>query len=278
MCVGFFESCFCFRDIRRAVVAIGVFSLVTSIIQIITTVAVFTAFSQNSTISFSPQTADVTTYELYIALAGVDFLVALAAVLVLYGNERTNQLMARCYFYPLLILLPPYVIYESGVNIYYFYNQFNSIYKAPLSGGSSMGYIIVPLVYWVIKDIIEFIGFIFLIVRIQNFQPAAPVIQYANTGGGCQGGCEGPTLHAPMPPPMMQLPSFPVYNGPPTTACSGGCSAGSHCPKCNKRQTQPMYGYSGMNSGFPSGWQSAGMQGNNVTKNGWVTSVYNSGY
>jgi len=256
--LGYCGTCFCFRDIRRAVVAIGLVSIATSLIQIIITVAVFVSAAQNTTITFTPQTPDVYTYEFYIALSGADFFMILFAILMLYGNERDNMMVARCYFYPWIILLPLYMIYEAGINIYYFYNQFNSVYTGPLKGGSPMGYVIAPLVYWVIKDIILFIGYIYIIMRVQSMvAPPAPV-QYINQGTGCHDCSPGPTYHAPMPMALPPPPA-PLYNSC-TTACSGGC--GNKC-----QGTQPLYGYAAQ---FLSG-------GGGVTKNGFTTSVFNNG-
>jgi len=41
----------------------------------------------------------------------------------------------RSYFLPWLILIPFYIIYESAINIYYFYNQFNGLFSSPLNKG-----------------------------------------------------------------------------------------------------------------------------------------------
>jgi hypothetical protein len=196
---------------------------------------------------------DTTTFELYIALSCADFFVILFSAILLYGNERTDESRAKCYILPWLMLIPLYVIYESGINIYYFYNQFNDQYTDQLYEFSdAIGFHIVPLVYWVIKDILLFISFVFMVVRFQTLCPQS--VQYVqNVDMGvppCADAYAGPTMHTP-----VILPS-----PPPCMACSGGCSGASRCPKCNL--AQPSYGYAGPQAG-PS-----------AATSGWMTSIY----
>jgi len=258
MCNEWCNLCFCFRDIRRIVVAVGIFQLVTSLLQIVITIAVFTNANQNGTLAWAnadyADRASSTTYNLYIALAVFDFFMIIFAIAMLYGNERAHPFFARCYFYPWLILLPFYVMYESAINIYYFYNQFNNIYKAPLSGGASMGYLIPPFIYWIIKEVILYISFVYMLMRLMGMSSHPTFESEVVHGDSCfdnKAGpiMQGPIMHGPMPqmalprppPSFTSAPACNVY--PPTTACSGGSCA----TKVNvvHGQGQPMYGYSG---------------------------------
>jgi len=219
------------------------------------TVAVFTGFNSVSPIQFTPSNdRKVITYELYIALAGADFFMMVFALFGLYGNERTDNFKGRCYLLPWVVLLPFYVIYESGINIYYFYNQLNNQYSAPLNGGSPLGFVLVPLVYWAVKEILLFIGFIFIVIRVHYMAPNR-IVQYVQhpsvlPPAACTDVYTGPAMHSPMPV------TAPVSHSFALTPSEGRMS--SPVPQ------QPIYGYgSPVNSG--------------VTKSGWTTSVYNAG-
>jgi len=227
--------------------------MVCSILQIAITIAIFTGVDYMMPINFDMQSKEVVTYELYIALSCLDFFVILFSAILLYGNERTDEGGSRCYLVPWLILIPFYVIYESAINIFYFYNQFNDLYANQLYEYSdAIGFHIVPLVYWVIKDILLFIGFVFLIVRFQSLCPQhVQYVEKVDMGGmapcePCRDVYAGPTMHTP-----VILPSPPAC-----TSCSGGCSA-NRCPKCNL--AQPSYGYAG------------------PATSGWMTSIYAGG-
>jgi uncharacterized membrane protein len=245
------------------------FSLATSLTQILITVAVFTGVNSYYPIKFDEGEKEPITYQLYIALAALDFIVIIFSIVLLYGNERTDESRARSYILPWLILIPFYVIYESAINIFYFYNQFNDEYDSAYPLGrysNAIGFSIVPLVYWVIKEVILFISFVFLIVRYQSLHRHHSVqyVQEINGGGGCHDYCAGPVIHTPsLPTPVtFYAPSPPACNSspaPPTcTSCSGGCSS-NRCSKCNL--VQPSYGY----ASSPTA---------NVAKSGWITNVY----
>lgn len=255
---GWCDTFFCFRDVRRAIAFIGTFSLVTSLIQILVQVAVFTGANEASPINVSGGEKEQITYQLYIALAAADFLVVLFAIVMLYGNERSNEIQGRKYLMPWAILLPFYILYESAINIFYFIHQFNSKYsdtgaKYDLSKGHPLGFTIVPLVYWVVKDVILFIGFIFVIMRIQSLRPLITYVQeYPQYESGCRDcGPLPPVAHSP---PRISLPP------PPAISSCNACSS-NKCGGCSK--PQPLYGYA---SGQPS-----------AVKTGWTTSIYNQG-
>ena len=253
---GWCDACLCFRDVRRAVTAIGTFSLVTSAMQILVQIAVFTGTNQASGLSVQGGEKENITYQLYIALAAADFLILVFAVFLLYGNERTDEVQGRKLLMPWALLIPFYILYESAINIFYFYHQFNGKYMDPLNGGNNNGFTIVPLVYWVVKDILLFMGFIFVVMRIQSLRP---IIQYVQEeyNGGCD--CE-----VAAPPPKTVRVSTPIHLPTPVIASCSACNAcsGSRCDGCAK--PQPLYGY-------------AGGQTSNQAKSGWTTSIYNHG-
>jgi len=254
---GWCDTCFCFRDVRRAIAAIGTFSLVTSLMQILIQVAVFTGQNDITIIHVAGNSKEQITYQLYIALAAADFLILIFAIVMLYGNERTNEVQGRKYLMPWVILIPFYILYETAINIYYFYNQFNGKYDDPLGRGNPLGFLIVPLIYWVVKDVILFIGFFFVIMRIQSLRPLIRYVEeypeYAPDGGCHDCAPQAPVVHAA---PRISLPP------PPAIASCSSCSAcsGNKCGGCSK--PQPLYGY-------------ASGQGHSAVKQGWTTSIYN---
>jgi len=261
---GWCNLCFCFRDIKRIVVAVGTFQLVCSLLELILTVAVFTAASQNGTVIWGADYPASVTYDLYIVLSCLDFFMILFAILMLYGNERFNPYVARSYLYPWIILLPFYIIFESATNIYYFYNQFNKIYKVPLSGGSALGYVIPPLVYWAVKDILLIIAFIYMLIHVTNMIPTAEVEYIHQVDPVC--------CHEVYPSPPMAYSPEPVYAPACHSAYTNACSGGGCGNKC--LGSQPLYG-----NGI--GWASmttGGNPGGGVVKDGWTTSVFNNGH
>jgi len=292
-------SCFCFRDVKRAVVAIGMLTGVCSLIQIFTTIAVFTGMQQ---VNVSGNSDDEITYRLYIALACFDFVMVVVSFLLVYGSEVSAGL-SRCYTLPWVILLPFYFIYETAVNIYYFYHQFTagSGYQGPLWGGASLGFAVVPLVYWITKAILLFTSWVYLLVRLQHINlNASPKVKYVRQVESFHEYDSAPSFPHPspmisLPPapsipkpsqychpaPMMSMPaapSFPKSSSIQCTSCSGGCSA-DRCNKCNL--PQPMYGYAGQqmgNTGYAG--QQMGNTGSTpgaVQTKGWTTSIYNAG-
>lgn len=260
MLAGWCDTCFCFRDIRRALVAIGMFSGVCSSIQILITVAVFTGMSDK--VQMSPSDSkEVMTYQLYIALSCFDFVLLIFSFLLVYGNERSDEMTSRCYLMPWVIFVPFYVIFETAVNIYYFYYQFNNKYMDPLMGGSPLGMSIVPLVYWIVKDVILFVSFMFVLIRVQYLMPrGASYVRQIEPCHEC--------TYTPAPAPMIALPQPPTIPRPAPPACTS-CSTGScNADRCRKGNLPtPMYGYAGFNTGNNGG-----------RTGGWTTSIYNTGY
>lgn len=242
---GWCDTCFCFRDVQRAVTVIGMLSLGCPIIEILIEVAVFSGVKgMDSSFKVEGDSKEAITYQLYIALAAMDFVLAIFAIILLYGNERTDLVRARKYLIPWAVLIPFYILYETAINIYYFYNQFNNKYEGPLKDGHHLGFVIVPLVYWIIKDILLFFSFVFVIMRIQSL---TPVTQYVEQdyppvqGCGCS---QGPPISLPAP-----------------VSFTGGCSTGA----CSRSAPQPVSGYYNNGHSTPVG------------KTGWSTSVYNNG-
>jgi len=241
---GCCNTCFCFKDVKRATVAIGMFSLMTSLVQILVTVAVFTGFNQNQPIYLTTSTANTTgtanttTYILYIALSASDFLVVLFSFVLLYGNERTDDNKAKTYFWPWLIFIPLYVIYESAINIYYFYNQLNNLYSAPLSA-PSLGFSIVPIVYWGIKDILLFFSFVFLANRVHALMSMTPKFQPFQSQYAYGRGI------TPQPAAVVDMPASSYNVSCPPSRNSGVCGG--------VVSQEPIYGYSGAQN-IGEGW------------------------
>jgi len=227
-----------------------------SFVQILVTISVFTAMPQ---VDLSADSAEVTTYRLYIALACFDFLMLIASFLLVYGNELTNG-VSRCHTLPWLILLPFYFIYETGINIFYFYHQLNSSnrYKGPLDGGFPAGFSVVPFVYWISKAILMFTSFLYLVSHLPN-AGSSPKVKYVRQVESCHDYDIAPTF--PHPAPRIALPAPPTItrpSAPRCTSCSGGCAA-DRCKKCNL--PQPLYGYAGMQSGITGNTSGMGNAG-----------------
>lgn len=241
---GWCDTCFCIRDVQRSIAVIGIFTLGCAITEIMHGISVFTGINEKySDFEVKGSSKEQITYQLYIALFAMDFFLAFFSVLLLYGNERTDLSRGRRFLIPWAVLIPFFVIYESAVNIYYFYNQFNNKYEGPLKEGHYLGFVIVPLVYWIIKDILAIIAFVFVVLRIQAL---TPIVEYVeppyNPGCGCQG-----------PSPPISLP---------TPVNFGGCSSGA----CSRPAApQPVYGYH---------YNGHSAQ---VGQKGFTTSVYNNG-
>jgi len=257
------DTYFCFRDYRRAVVAIGMLTGGCSLVQILTTIAVFTGSRQVDVDNGD----EALTYRLYIALSCFDFVIVIASFLLVYGNERSDEMSPRCFTLPWLILLPFYFIYETAINILYFYHQLNTgiRYQGLLAGGRSLGFVIVPLVYWILKAILMLISFFYIVNHMQR--PQTPNIQYIRKVEAGMNDYEyAPTF--PHSPPMMALPRAPTIQRPSSgplscTSCSGGCS-GDRCNKCDL--PKPLYGYAGGQT-----------SGNTAINSGWTTSIFNTG-
>jgi len=257
---GWCDTCFCFRDIRRAIVAIGMFSGMCSAVQMFIIIAEFTGMGAK--IMLTPESKETITYKLYIALACMDFVMFCFSFLLIYGNERTNEMLSRSYLLPWACLVPFYVVFETGINIHYFYYAFNNKFMDPLDHAGASGFAIVPLVYWIVKDIILFVSFMFVVIRIQYLMPQVPQMRYVRQIEPCH-----ECTYSPPPAPVMmalpQPPSIPRPIAPPCTSCSGGaCNAG----RCRSGNPQPMYGYAGFNTG------------SQPAKTGWTTSIYNTGF
>jgi hypothetical protein len=178
----FRNGCCCFRTLKSTTVAAGMFTLITSMMQSLVALAVFTgvaesflAASAGSDIFKTPETTDPvlttsnpekqrTTGILYVILAGADLIIVFLSLILLFGVEAVNQ--KKTYFYPWILLFPFYIVYESAINIYYFSLAFDARSKTgkPLDGfkyavlfkkdSTYNGYLVVPLIYWIMKEII----------------------------------------------------------------------------------------------------------------------------
>jgi len=156
---------------------------------------------------------------LYTTLSAVDFFVVIFSLLLIYGNERTDESKLTCYFLPWLLWVPIYVLYESAINIFYFVQQFNGGVLAPLTMGDG-AFAIVPLVYWVVKTILLIIGYMVVFKRAQTIIQCCTPYLYSS----------GPTYIARESPYMAHEPTYvtrePTYirtTHPPSCGC--GCAA-----------------------------------------------------
>jgi len=213
-----FDTCFCFRDVRSATVAIAMLTGGCSFIQILITIAVFTGVG---TVDVSNNSKEATTYQLYIALACFDFIMLIASFILGYGSQRSEG-MSRCYTLPWAILLPFYFIYETGINIYYFYYQFNSNgYQAPLVAGAAAGFVIVPLVYWIAKAILMFVSFLYIVTHLQRLN-MNPRVRYARQVESFHEYESAPSF--PHPTPKIALPAAPTMCSPSPMMSMPGCN------------------------------------------------------
>lgn len=157
------KKCLCWKDLRTPSIAVVVFSLTTSLLQILVEVAVFTygagIYPMQSLMSNEPQ---ATIIKLYIALAAFDFFIVLFSIIFLIGVDRNGG--HRYSAVPWIIWTFFYIIFESAININYFTRELPSevFVMAPIQDG----FLIVPLVYWVVKDSIIFVGWWCVVSRL----------------------------------------------------------------------------------------------------------------
>lgn len=140
-------------------IAVIVFSMTTSMLQILVQVAVFTG-SHYPGDFLSATNAAGTSAKLYVALAAFDLFVVLFGVIFMLAVERSGG--HRYSALPWIIWIIFYIIFESAVNIFYF-TQTISINGISTRQG---GYFVVPLVYWIVKDFILFVGWWCVVSRL----------------------------------------------------------------------------------------------------------------
>jgi hypothetical protein len=166
------KGCCCFRTTKTVSTVAGTFTLVTSLLQILVALSVFTGFSEMLDSPGVPSYLDkATTWSrlsdqqrniaiLYIVLACADAIIVFCSIIMLFGIEPKRP--SRFYFYPWVLFMPFYIIYESAINIYFFVVAFDAR-KTPddatffFSTQRMMymyGFLLVPLIYWAIKEII----------------------------------------------------------------------------------------------------------------------------
>lgn len=109
---------------------------------------------------------------LYVVLAGADFIVVFLSITMLFGIEAKKP--SKIYFWPWILFLPLYILYESAINVYYFYLSFqardkDSFNKHGVLGvlftgqSTAYGFLLVPLIYWVVKEVVILIFWFFVI-------------------------------------------------------------------------------------------------------------------
>lgn len=159
---------------------------------------------------------------IYTTLSVVDFFVVFFSLLLIYGNEMNTESNLTCYFLPWLVWVPIYVLYESGINIFYFVQQFNDGVLAPLTMGGA-GFAIVPLIYWVVKTILLIVGYMVVFQRARAFIQCCMPMPYYNTEPAYIRQVVAKPV-AVYSPTVLQAPTLPVVQC--TRGCSGGCARG----------------------------------------------------
>lgn len=203
----FKKGCCCFRTLRSASIAAGMFTLMTSLMQWLVILAVFVGLAEpfikdNKNILYKPVTGvtshfvddQPTVGALYIALACADFIIICVSFILLYGIEARK--FRRAFFYPWIVVFPFYIAYESAINIYYFYLSFDARHNGPAYGqilftslSTLYGFLVVPLIYWAVKEIIIlafWFAVIFYVKSLTNKDPVLPSQESAQPDGSTQ--------------------------------------------------------------------------------------------
>lgn len=162
------NSCCCWKDLRLACVASGIFTLVISFMQILVQIAAFTGALDTNTDIFGADEPEYTIYILYIVLASMDGILALTSGILLAGADLGVRGVKM--FIPWLVVMPIYMCYEAGVNIYFFYSAFNGKYNNRIVITGALGYLVVPLVYWCIKLMLNVFGYLSVVSRLQQLR------------------------------------------------------------------------------------------------------------
>lgn len=195
------KSCCCLSSLRKAVVAAGVLTTVTSTMQILVILSVFTGSAElmgnvpifeniNGTTVLPP--AQRNTAITYIVLAVADVLLILCSIVMLFGADPATK-GHRCYFYPWIFYQFIYIIYESGINIAFFSQAFDARRKPPVAGDRfdvardylphthALGFLVVPLVYWIVKTLIVFAFWLVVIVYVRQVIEGKAKTPYQDT-------------------------------------------------------------------------------------------------
>lgn len=191
------KSCCCLSSLRKAVVAAGVLTTVTSTMQILVILSVFTGFAElsnnlpifentNGTTMYPP--AQRNTAITYIVLAVADVILILFSIVMLFGADPATK-GHRCYFYPWIFYQFIYIIYESGINIAFFSQAFDARNNSDLTKRdyflmhriTSLGFLVVPLVYWIVKTLIVFVFWLVVIVYVRQVIEGKAKTPYQDT-------------------------------------------------------------------------------------------------
>lgn len=241
-CKGFL----CFRSLSAATAVGGTITLVASIMQILVSVAVFVGFAEifesmglpSFTIRLDPSTnySDQQWYAviLYIVLACLDFVIVFLSIILLFGIDRKKP--SCWYFYPWIIFMPFYLVYESAINIFFFVTSFGARNGTLAIGqvlfteqATRFGFLVTPLIYWIVKTLIV-LAFWFVVIF---FCIELKKGKYCSCSQ-CQYSSEVTVLPRPPPPPVVgpciynRPPLIPIYQKPPTYQLAG-CNPGPYC-------------------------------------------------
>jgi uncharacterized protein with PQ loop repeat len=151
------KGCLCLRSLKTSSVAAGMFSLMTSLVEVLTWVSVFTGYIEkipviNPLMSSLPEFEDERLIAiLYLALTAANVVVMLFSVILLFGIEPKRP--SRSYFLPWIIYCPLVVVYESAINIHFFNKAFTAKNNGTEFISNAYGHLIVPLIYWIGKTL-----------------------------------------------------------------------------------------------------------------------------
>lgn len=232
------KGCLCFRSLKTASVAAGMFTLVVSLMQILVFIAaavgILSSYTYLKPLIDAPVPGDKwerTFFISYLVLAIADLLVVIFSLIMLCGIEPKRP--RRCYFYLWIIFFPFYIIYESALNICFFYRTFTDKVVIP---GSNHPYLIIPIIYWPIKEVIILIFWfivIFYTLEVSKAQKAGKVYE-----------AEAPATPAGIPPHVDNhyvTPRVPFYQTPAgcTRPCTDPMTNYGYISRCNVAPALP---------------------------------------
>jgi hypothetical protein len=192
------------------------FTLVVSLMQILVFIAAIAGIYTSLGLPITPFSVPapglewVRTFSIsYLVLAIADVHVVIFSFILLYGIEPKRP--CRCYFYPWIVFFPFYIIYESALNICFFYRTFTGMITM---AGTNYGYVIVPLVYWPIKEITILVFWfivIFYAVEVSRTIKAEKSGKIAGSAGAAPITPAGHPQHPPHMDDQYMTPRVPFY-------------------------------------------------------------------
>jgi len=163
------RRCCCWKDLRLASVAAGIFTLVTSVVQILLAILlVMRHVGEQGSASLNLMTLPLVT-SLYLVLALLDLVLAVTSGVLLASIERENcrgmRLMSSW-----LICVPVYVMYEAAVYFYLIYSVLYAYSSQTTDLANALLYLPIPLVYWVTKLFVTLLGYLAVMSRMKQLE------------------------------------------------------------------------------------------------------------